>query len=232
MKTKVKSRKKKVILVIVITTLSLVLLAGGALAAVGISVSNGNTIFPNVTVSGTPVGGLTLEQAAGRLEAPMEAARTNRAVVVEFPGYSILEITAEEAGLAFSGYEAARIAYEFGRDGNIFSNSIAFLRGHVTSADLDPLTLFEADRSMIRSAIQAVASRCARIDTYLKRIAFGMLFCGTFCNRCRNHFRATGRCKSTKTNIVVMTNDRSSLFGCHKFQSHNFTIYILLRPQR
>jgi len=154
---KTKSRKKKVIITIVIVLFSLVLLTGGALVAVGGAVSNGGTIFPNVSVNGIPVGGLTLDQAADRLEGPMEAALTERAVTVEFPGGSVLRVTAEEAGLGLTGYQAARVAYHFGRSGNLFSNSITFLRCQIAPVDLDPLTFFTPDRLMIQDAVRAAA---------------------------------------------------------------------------
>jgi len=154
---KTKSRKKKVVLIIVIVLLAVGLLTGGALAAVGLSVSNGNTIFPNVTVEGVPVGGLTIQQAAERLAAPMEAAQAERAVVVEFPGENTITVTAEEAGLVFSGYEAAQIAYQFGRSNNIFANSQTFLRGHISPIDIDPLTLFAADRGLVSAAVHEAA---------------------------------------------------------------------------
>ncbi|MCL2563816.1 MAG: VanW family protein [Oscillospiraceae bacterium] len=153
-KQKRKSKKKKIVLIIVIVLLVLAVLSGGALAAVGVSVSNGDTIFPNVSVNGVPVGGLTLEQAADRLEAPMEADRTERAVAVYFPGDTVIEITAEQAGLIFTGREAAEIAYAFGRDGNIFTSGWNFLRGQIVSVDIDPLTHASANRELIRMAVE------------------------------------------------------------------------------
>ena len=39
-----------------------------AVAGAGLVVSNGKTVYPNVTVKGSPVGGLTREQAVSALE--------------------------------------------------------------------------------------------------------------------------------------------------------------------
>jgi len=150
------SKKKKVILIIVITLVSLLVLSGGALALVGVSASNGDTIFPNVRVSGVAVGGLTLDQAAERLVEPMADDQTNRAVTVTFPNGGSVDIPAQDAGLVVTGYQAARLAYNYGRSGNIFSNSIAFLRAQFVTVNIDPLTLFVADQDMLRETVIAV----------------------------------------------------------------------------
>ena len=143
--------------------LSLALLSAGALAALGFIVSNRNTVFPNVTVSGVSVGGLTLGQAADRLDGPMEYIQAARAVVVEFPGDNVLQITAGEAGLAFTGREAAEVAFAHGREGNFFTNTIAFLRAQFTPVDLDSLTFAPANRHMIRTALVTAAEEMDRL---------------------------------------------------------------------
>ncbi|MCL2568635.1 MAG: VanW family protein [Oscillospiraceae bacterium] len=156
--TKPKSRAKRIVVISVIVLLVVALLSGGALAAIGISVSNGETILPNITVNGVPVGGLTVSQAADILEESMEIARTERVVVIDFPGASPLIITSEEAGLSINGEQAARVAYRYGRSGNFFANGFAFLHRQIAPVDIDPLTLFPADRNMIRAVVaEAVA---------------------------------------------------------------------------
>jgi len=154
---KPKSRKKKVVLTIVIILLSLAVLSTGAMAAVGFSVSNGDTIFPNVVVAGVPVGGLTINEAAALLEQPMQEAQTERMVTISFPGGNALKVTAEEAGLSFTGHEAAMIAYHYGRGDNLFSNAWSFLRGQFVSAKPDPFTMETANPDLLRAAIGATA---------------------------------------------------------------------------
>ena len=156
-RVKPKSKKKKVILTIVIILLSLAVLSTGAMAAVGFSVSNGDTIFPNVEVVGVPVGGLTISEATARLEQPMQEAQTARMVTVSFPGGSALEVTAEEAGLSFTGHEAAMIAYHYGRSDNLFSSAWAFLRGQFVSAQPDPFAMELASPDLLRGIIKTTA---------------------------------------------------------------------------
>ena len=154
---KPKSKKKKKILIAAIAVLALALLVSGTLAAVGLSVSAGDTILPNVTVNGTPVGGMTIAQAADRLAVPMETAAVERAVTVYFPGDTIITVTSEEAGLALSGEQAAQIAFEYGRTDNFFTNGWSFFRCQFVAVDVDPLLSFNANRAMIRDAVQAAA---------------------------------------------------------------------------
>ena len=157
MKTKAdrkpKGKKKKVVLVIVIVLLSLALLSTGAMAAVGFHVSNGDTIFPNVTVIGVPVGGLTIDEAADLLEQPMQEEQNQRMVTVLFPGDHMLAVSALEAGISFTGYEAARIAYQHGRGDGLFGNAWAFLQGQFVSADPDPFTMYPADPELLQAVI-------------------------------------------------------------------------------
>ncbi|MCL2842064.1 MAG: VanW family protein [Oscillospiraceae bacterium] len=156
-RVKPKSKKKKIIFVITIILLSLALLSTGAMAAVGFSVSNGATIFPNVVIVGVPVGGLTIDEAADLLEEPMQEAGAQRMVTISFPGGNTLEVSAKEAGLSFTGYEAARIAYQYGRSDNLFSNAWSFLRGQFVSANPDPFSMHPANLELLQTAIADAA---------------------------------------------------------------------------
>jgi len=78
-------------------------------------------------------------------------------VTIHFPGDTAIAITAEEAGLTLTGEQVAHIAYEFGRSGNLFTNGWRFFHGQIAAVDLDPLTFFDPDRAMIRSAVQSIA---------------------------------------------------------------------------
>ena len=151
-----KARKGRKLLVVFIVLLALVLVAGGALAALGVSVTNGDTIFPNVMVDGIPVGDMTVAAAAAQLEEPMAEASTYRAVVLHFPGNGRLSVTAEEAGIGLTGEEAAHLAFAFGRDGGLISNTVTYLSARFSVIDLDPFTLVEADVGVVQSAIEAV----------------------------------------------------------------------------
>ena len=148
-----KTGKKRGLVIFVIILACLLVLTGGALTVLGTQASNGDTIFPNVTVLGVDVGGLTVDEAALQLNPVMEDESTRRAVVLEFPGGGYMRVTAQEAGLDISGFEAARLAYFQGRQGNFLTNAITFLRCRIAGVDIDPLRLVAADEAVLRGAI-------------------------------------------------------------------------------
>ena len=156
-KTKRRS-KKRVALIIGIVALSLLVLSGGALAIIGFSAGNNDTIFPNLRVDGVAVGGLTLDEAAERLAVPMAEAQLERSVLVYFPNGSTKEILSQDAGLVISGYQAAQLAYRHGRSGNIFSNGLTFLRCQFLTTELDPFSFFAADELMLRRAVHLMGA--------------------------------------------------------------------------
>jgi len=156
-KSKKRRSKKRVWLIVLITVLSLLILSGGALAAVGLSVSNGDTVFPNVRIAGISVGGMTQEEAAAHLAAPMGEDSAWRSVMVSFPNGSAIEIFAEDVGLTITGEQAAELAFRYGRNSNIFSNSLAFLRCNFFTVDLDPFTFFTADELMLQRVVHNIA---------------------------------------------------------------------------
>jgi len=138
-------------LIAILVLLALLLGSGGVLAAVAMSGSNGDTIFPNVTMGGMDVGGLTVETAARRLDS-VAADLADTHVVIQFPGGSALEIYAHQAGLAPTGEDLARLAYEFGRTGG-FGQLTTYLRCRVNTVHLEPLTMLEPDRAMIQTVV-------------------------------------------------------------------------------
>ena len=158
-----KPGSKRKIMVIVVVFFTLFALFGGGLTVLGTQVSNGDTIFPNVSILGIDVGGLTVEEAAYRVERTVETEIATRTVRVEFPGGGYLELTAQEAGLQLDGRDAARIAYSHGRRGNILSNSVTFLRGQIRGVDLDPLRMFEVNETILRQTIEAQTEELERL---------------------------------------------------------------------
>ena len=156
-KTKKGRSKKRVWLIVLITVLSLLILSGGALAAVGFSVSNGDTVFPNIRIAGISVGGMTQGEAAARLTLPMVEDSAERSVMVYFPNGSAIEIFAEDVGLTITGEQAAELAFRYGRGSNIFSNSLAFLRCNFFTVDLDPFAFFTADELMLQRVVHGIA---------------------------------------------------------------------------
>ena len=149
--------KKRVVLIVAIVVASLLVISGGTIGILGFSAGNNDTIFPNLRVNGILVGGLTSDEAAERLTVPMAEAQIERSVIIYFPNGSVKEILAQDAGLSITGHQAAELAYQYGRSGNIFTNGLVFLRCQFLTTNLDPLTFFRADEFMLRRAVHLVA---------------------------------------------------------------------------
>ncbi len=144
--------------------LALVLLAGVAALAVGFTnatrVSELDTIYPNVTVNGVAVGGMTLQEAAAALGDP--AGRyDNAAVIVNFPTGDTLTVTARQVGLEeVDGTSFAKMAYEYGREGTLLKNYMAY-----RACEAEPVALTyqreanEPDMEALRALVEPVAAQ-------------------------------------------------------------------------
>ena len=114
----------------VLIPMTVLLLAGVFLLGAGFvyadRVAKIDTIYPNVSVNGVAVGGMTVEEAARALgDAPDRY--TNAAVTVNFSTGDSVTVTAQELGLqAVDGADFARMAYSYGRDGTMLANLMAY----------------------------------------------------------------------------------------------------------
>ncbi len=84
------------------------------------------TIYPNVTVNGVPVGGMTVDEAAAAL-GDDPGRYDNAAVTVNFSTGDSVTVTAQDLGLqAVDGTAFARAAYSYGRGGSMLANLLAY----------------------------------------------------------------------------------------------------------
>lgn len=84
------------------------------------------TIYPNVTVNGVDVGGMTVAEAAAAL-GDDPARYDNAAVTVNFPTGDSVTVTAQQLGLqAMDGTAFARAAYSYGRGGSMLAQLRAY----------------------------------------------------------------------------------------------------------
>ena len=115
------------------------LLVAGAVAVGGalMHISNLNTIYPNVSVLGTQLGGMTLSEAERALEQAGLGNAADTAIVLEMPGGS-LELTYADAGLTADAEEMAEMAFDYGRNGNALSNAVNYIRCRSLGTDLTP----------------------------------------------------------------------------------------------
>ena len=121
-------------------------------------VSRLTTIYPNVSVNGVDVGGMTVDEAAEALgDDPNRYA--NAAVTVNFPTGESVTVTADQLGLKpADGTDLARLAYDYGRDGTLLSNLMAYRDCQAEPVDMAVDRAETAiDESVIAGLVQPVA---------------------------------------------------------------------------
>lgn len=119
---------------------------------------NNSVIFPNVKVNGLAVGGLTEAEAVQKLTDATES-YSDKAITISFPNGSTLDISTTDAGLAPEPDEAAKLAYEYGRAGNIFSNSLKYFKCLIGMGivDINKEVGYTLDEDSLRSIISEAA---------------------------------------------------------------------------
>lgn len=141
---------KKAVLIIAIVLA--VLCAAGAGA--GFALRGTDKIFPNVSVGGVNVGGMTQEQAVKTLNDSGWEEKGDENVTVPLAGGVEITVNARQAGAVPSSEDAAAEAYEYGRSGNPFSSLFKYVRGMFSSAGVTG-GVVSLDEDYIRSQISA-----------------------------------------------------------------------------
>ena len=83
--------------------------------------------YPNVTLGGVDLGGMTLTEATYELS-NSGWGNGDESVTVQLPMEHTLTVTAAEAGASVTAEQAAQIAYDYCHDGNIFSCMARYVR--------------------------------------------------------------------------------------------------------
>lgn len=161
-------RGKKAVLIIAV---ALAVLCAAAVGG-GFAVRSTDTIFKGVTVNGVDVGGMTQTQAAEALTAADAGSTQDAEVAVILPAGCRITVDAEKAGAVLTPEDAARAAYEYGRDGNPVSSLITYFKCMFSSRNVtaDASALNEDYiRRQIKSGISdmndALADDSYNVDT-------------------------------------------------------------------
>ena len=96
-------------------------------AGFGIYVSGTDPIYPNVSVGGIDLGGMTLTEAAYKLETSGWS-NENETVSIALPMEHTLTVTASEAGASVTPEQAAQTAYDYCHEGSIFTCLSRYIR--------------------------------------------------------------------------------------------------------
>ncbi|MBR6790631.1 MAG: VanW family protein, partial [Oscillospiraceae bacterium] len=150
----------------------LALLAGGT-AAAGIWIGNLDTVYPNLSLNGTMLGGLSTEEAAAALDAAGYNSHEGEEVTVQLPLNRSLVITAEELGAVLNSEEAADAAFRYGRENGFFGNALAYVRCLLKEQDIageahENLTIDEnALRARVSKAVSDLEADLMSSDLHI-----------------------------------------------------------------
>lgn len=115
-------------LIAIIAVASVIVLILGLILGMGIYVKSCDTIFPNVTVAGVKVGGMTYDQAHSTLMSAGINVPSGISASAVLTSDITVTVSSEQAGLASSVSEYVEAAYGYGRSGNFFSNMVSYIR--------------------------------------------------------------------------------------------------------
>ena len=137
-----------------------VIMAG---AAVGVStVSKVDTIFPNVTVDGLEIGGLTLAETAEKLSANGYGDLSDKRVSVALPTDYTLTVSAEEVCTETPVSDIALMAWDACKGGSAIGNAITYLRCKLGGMELESGAAMNVDAAAVQGAVENAAGEVRR----------------------------------------------------------------------
>ena len=127
----------KTLKIILVILLVLLVLAGGGGAYGAYRVSQLDTNYPNLSVNGIPVGGLTREQTVEALNNGGWEKRITTPLTVTTLGGQSFMVDPLKSGVLQTTEGIAEMAYNYGREGNIIENLISYLRCRFKPTELE-----------------------------------------------------------------------------------------------
>lgn len=136
-KGKKKGRKLKRAALVAAFVASFFLLLFCGLGLWGYFVSASDYNFPNISLDGIAVGGLTQEATAAQLEKNGWDERVDGEMTVNIPGDVSFKLGYVSSGARYSAEKAAEAAYDYGRSANVFKNLVTYVRCYFIPTELD-----------------------------------------------------------------------------------------------
>ena len=127
----------KTLKIILIVLLALLVLAAGGGAYGAYRVSQLDTNYPNLSVNGIPVGGLTREQTVEALNAAGWETRLSTPLTVTTLGGQSFTVDPLKSGVLQTTEGIAEMAFEYGREGNIIEDLISYLKCRFRATELE-----------------------------------------------------------------------------------------------
>ena len=135
---------------------ALVVLTAVIFFGYGLVLKGGDTIYPNVFVTGINVGGMTAEEAANAVADAVAASYSSATLNVQLPDRT-LSFTPDQTNVALDADEAIAEAMAYGRSGNPFSAVLNYFSCRSTEHYIDLQTVLNLDTEYIRNMIDQLA---------------------------------------------------------------------------
>ena len=153
----------KTLKIILIVLLALLVLAAGGGAYGAYRVSQLDTNYPNLSVNGIPVGGLTREQTIDALNAAGWETRLSTPLTVTTLGGQSFTVDPLKSGVLQTTEGIAEMAFQYGREGNIIEDLISYLKCRFRPTELEHPEQ-NADRTYLA---ECIAQNCADLEALL-----------------------------------------------------------------
>ena len=118
------------------------------------AVSRRTTIFPNVSIQGENVSAMTVDEAAAVVKKAGWDGPDAVVLKAQLPADVELDVHAKDVGWTATAEEAAQAAYDYGRDGNLFTNFITYVRTSFSGYELADDLTDEADATALREQVK------------------------------------------------------------------------------
>ena len=154
-------KQKSGILAWAIPVIVVLVLVVGALAAAMVYASRIaalDTIYPNITVSGVDVSGMTVDEAVRALETSDAAPDTRASVTARLPMDKTLTVTTGELGVTVDARPAAEAAYAYGRGGSMLDNLRAYRACRKTPVALTWEAPEDVDEEKLRGLVESAVN--------------------------------------------------------------------------
>lgn len=153
MKKKKKLSTSSIVLIVAAALIALFLIVAGIFM---IYVAASDAIYPNVYIAGINVGGMDQEEATEALKARVQELYGSETLTVELPDQTI-EFPPELVNVSLNAEEAVTSAWEFGRYGNVFSRTAAYLKANSSDVAFTVNAGLTIDEEAIKAKIAEVA---------------------------------------------------------------------------
>ena len=127
----------------------------------GMSLKKGDTVFPNVCVSGVNIGGMTAEEAAQALEESFEKTHATRTLTVQLPDRKLV-FDPEMANSPLDTEAMVQEAMAYGKTGSAMQVLKAYINCKESAHIMDMESFFQVDTEYIWELIEKTAEDVKR----------------------------------------------------------------------